>query len=378
MDKNLFADIPNIGQLYFYNIYLFYDEPQLFSCIDSNNHYYFVLAIPSEDDKASWLLVPVTTGRLSRLEKNTFQIRNALLKPENKIYRLDESDGLFCCNQVNPSDLTDDLLPEANTYLDYKQAQNPSLSNDNIADSAEFEMRDIIDISLEPNQTNDAEMSCFEVGNILTKIQNLFYELAGENKNNPKDEFTLCLSGMYVGSVGLRLKSKSNSNQSGETSLSPIIRKFNELLEASDDLTNLQILLQNNNSSINHKYKDFFEYLKRNKTSFVIQSSTPNKTSYLKKQFSYNSINKICKEINSVFINTPQVRVETEEVRGRLVGINIQQKRFEFIDNNGNSIKGFISQGLLNNTFSIPNNVSARMEITYKNNKPQKYTLMSI
>ena len=378
MNKELFADIPNLGQLYFHNIYLFYDEPQLFSCIDSNNQYYLVLAIPCEDDKTSWLLVPVTTGRLSRLESNTFQIRNAFLKPENKLYRLEEWESNYRFNEINPSDLTDDLLPEENTYLDFNQIQE----FENISDSAEYEMRDIIDISLKPNQTNDAEMPCFEIGNILTRIQNLFNELAKEFKNITKDECALCLSGMYVGSVGLRLKSKANSNQSGETPLSPIIRKFNNLLEASADFDNLQNMLQNSSFSVNHKYKDFFDYLRKNKTSFDIQSSTPKKTSYYKKRFSYESINNICNDINSIFINIQQVRTETRtetlDIRGRLVGINIQQKKFEFIGDDGISIKGCISDGMLNNTFSIPNNVSAQIEIMYKNNRPVKYTLVHI
>lgn len=46
--NNLFATLPYIGDLYYYHIYLFYEEPQIFSCMTKTMQPYFVVAIPGK------------------------------------------------------------------------------------------------------------------------------------------------------------------------------------------------------------------------------------------------------------------------------------------------------------------------------------------
>ena len=45
--SELFATVPFIGDLYFKNIYLYYDEPQIFSCVTSTLQFYFIIAVPA-------------------------------------------------------------------------------------------------------------------------------------------------------------------------------------------------------------------------------------------------------------------------------------------------------------------------------------------
>lgn len=47
--NNLFATLPYIGDLYYYHIYLFYEEPQIFSCMTKTMQPYFVVAIPGKE-----------------------------------------------------------------------------------------------------------------------------------------------------------------------------------------------------------------------------------------------------------------------------------------------------------------------------------------
>ncbi len=114
---DLFADISQLGKLYYYHTYLFYDEPQLFSCFTPTLQYYFIVAIPSNDGDA-WLAVPISAGRLLQLEQNKIEIREAFTEPESILWKLEESDGIVVASLILPSTLTDDLLPTATSFLD--------------------------------------------------------------------------------------------------------------------------------------------------------------------------------------------------------------------------------------------------------------------
>lgn len=123
--NNFFASVPNIGELYYYHTYLFYDEPQLFSCITRTQQLYFFTTIPNGSAENSWLAVPISTGKLSLLEKNALEIRNAFLEPESILWKIDYSNQQYTSFLYPPTSLTDELLPEVGGLLDYSARQGP-------------------------------------------------------------------------------------------------------------------------------------------------------------------------------------------------------------------------------------------------------------
>ena len=89
--NNLFASLPYVGDLFYHHIYLFYEEPQIFSCITKSMQLYFAVAIPSENDEDSaWLLAQISSGKLLKAEKNAIEIRDLLLNPESLLFKIEE------------------------------------------------------------------------------------------------------------------------------------------------------------------------------------------------------------------------------------------------------------------------------------------------
>ena len=94
--NNLFATLPYIGGLYYYHIYLFYEEPQIFSCMTKTMQPYFVVAIPGKNDEdTAWLATPISWGRLLKAEKNAIEIRDLLLTPESLLLKIEHKVTLF-------------------------------------------------------------------------------------------------------------------------------------------------------------------------------------------------------------------------------------------------------------------------------------------
>ena len=117
MDR-LFAKIPQIGDLYYRRIYLFYDVPQIFSCVTKDGQDYFVIAIPAEcDDDEAWLIVPMSPKRLLEAEGNEIEIRDILLHPESLVWRVEKSVENVSTVVVPPDTFEDEVLPECGEML---------------------------------------------------------------------------------------------------------------------------------------------------------------------------------------------------------------------------------------------------------------------
>ena len=157
--SELFASLPYIGDLYYRHIYLFYEEPQIFSCMTKTMQPYFVIAVPSKnDDSSAWLAVPISLGRLLKAEKNSIEIRDLITNPESFLWKIELENDIFDVATIDPKTLTDDFLPEYGELLDFKAGMEVLPPIDTPAVQATQEMRDIIEISLEKDDTHITEI----------------------------------------------------------------------------------------------------------------------------------------------------------------------------------------------------------------------------
>ena len=360
-----FADIPQLGKLYFHHIYLFYDEPQLFSCFTSTQQYYFLVAIPSAEGN-SWLAVPISTGRLTQLELNKLEIRSALTEPESILWLLQEAVDGISAKLVSPASLSDSMLPVANAYLDYHGISELSEASETPIEQATHEMRDIIEISFEKDDTHIQEIPCSALGDSLISIQELFYALGnkegGLRGNIPKrvrEECKLCVTDFFAASVGVRLKSDDYCDLHFETPLTQTLSSFNRLFEISGDKEKLKEFLSTNNPRVAIKYRSLIRTLLNNHTGIKINNASPNESVFMR-HFSTKELAANLSIINS------EIDEITEEVvlYGSLVGVNVERGTFEFISTDKESIKGIVSPELQGNHFTIPQAIEAKFLIT--------------
>ena len=166
--SELFASLPYIGDLYYRHIYLFYEEPQIFSCMTKTMQPYFVIAVPAKnDDSSAWLAVPISLGRLLKAEKNSIEIRDLITNPESFLWKIELENDIFDVATIDPKTLTDDFLPEYGELLDFKAGMEVLPPIDTPAVQATQEMRDIIEISLEKDDTHITEIPCAVLGDML-------------------------------------------------------------------------------------------------------------------------------------------------------------------------------------------------------------------
>ena len=245
--SELFATVPFIGDLFFKSVYLYYDEPQIFSCVTSTLQSFFIIAIPSDgEEESTWLAVPVSTGKLSLLEKNLIEIRDAFTHPESLIWRIYEIRDSFYAKCVQASELTEESLPVTGVYLEYSGNDELQPSTEAPLDRAKNEMRDIIEISVEKDDEHISEISCDTFSEILDGVQQLIYAIAykdgglrGAIPKKIREDAKLCVSDMFAASVGVRLKSNEYCDIHMETPLTTTLKDFNTLFELSDDKDSL-------------------------------------------------------------------------------------------------------------------------------------------
>ena len=213
--NELFVRLPSVGELYYHHTYLFYDEPLIFSCASKAMQYFFVLAVPATPSSdETWLMVPISSGRLSKAEKNAIELRDLIVNPETVIFQGDRIGTDASAIPIDPSALTEKMLPEAGEYLDYSPALELLPSPQAPVDQAVTEMRDVLEISLEKDDGHAHELPCLTVVDAIDNIQQLIYALAYKNggirgaiPQKIKEDCQLSMTGMFAASVGIRLKS---------------------------------------------------------------------------------------------------------------------------------------------------------------------------
>lgn len=364
--NELFASLPYIGDLYYHHIYLFYEEPQIFSCMTKTMQPYFVIAIPTiNKEDSAWLATSISPGRLLQAEKNAIEIRDLITSPENLLLKIVQKDNHFNVDVTDPYSLTNDFLPNNGELLDFEAGMEIYPSADTPAYQATQEMRDIIEISLEKDDTHITEIPCTVLGDTLNNIQQLIYALAFKNgglrgtiPKKIKEDCYLCATGMFAASVGIRLKSNELCDIHRETPLTATLRDFNHLFMAAGDEKQLRAFLSTQNPRVAVKYKVLLQTLLSNKTGININNASPNSEAFTK-HFSTKELS-----ANLVLIDSEiEEIVESITVCGRLVGANVERCSFEFITVSDESIKGQIAPAISNSVFSVPQNVEADIEI---------------
>lgn len=364
--NKLFLQVPVIGELYYHNTYLYYDEPLIFSCVTKALQYYFVIAVPSVSDiDESWLIVPISSGKLLKAEKNAIDIREIITSPETVVFRIDTIQTNVSLTNVNPAELSDDMLPEVGEYLDYRPALELLPSPQAPVEQAVNEMRDIIEISLEKDDGHIQELPCLTIVDALDNVQQLVYALAFKNggirgsiPHKIKEECQLSMTGMFAASVGIRLKSDELCDMHFETPLTSTLRDLNYLFEVANDKEKLREFLSQQNPRVAYRFKSLITSLIRGNVGIKLNSASPNKDSFTKH---YTT-----KELESslIIINSElEEMVETQTFYGELVGVNVERNTFEFVTVGNEHIRGAIADSLVGRGFSVPDTVEVEVEM---------------
>lgn len=358
--NKLFTNINFIGDLFVDEIFYFYDEPLLFSCITNSFKKYIVSLINIDE----WLCVSISEQLLARLKNNKVTLRSLFVNPEDgfvlKISLINNKNQIEI---IDPTKINDEDLPNDGEYLDYIDRVNKLLPviNDDITEVSYNERRDILDIALKNNTNNEKEIECSILSHILENFQQLIYSIANKNRSKKllnfiKQNFSIQFTGVFASSFGIRLKSDAFSLLNNQTVLTPVINELFILLNVSNKEEELHKFLCNNNH-ITLRYREFLRYLVSTNYNIIFSGASPNKNVY---SYNYSTIDmeKNLKLIDKEIDTTTKIN----EYYGSLVGINTNKKTFEFINNNKKEIKGHFAKGLYNLIFAVPQDCKVSIE----------------
>lgn len=364
--NELFVRLPSVGELYYHHTYLFYDEPLIFSCATKAMQYYFVLAVPSSPSSdETWLMVPISSGKLSKAEKNAIELRDLIVNPETVVFQVDRIGSEISASTIDPSALTEEMLPEAGEYLDYRPALELLPSAQAPVEQAVVEMRDVIEISLEKDDGHAHELPCLTVVDAIDNIQQLVYALAYKNggirgaiPQKIKEDCQLSMTGMFAASVGIRLKSDELCDMYFETPLTATLKDLNHLFDVAADKDSLKAFLSEQNPRVAYRFRALLAALIHGRVGIKLNTASPNKDSYTK----HYSTKELAKSFALIEAEIEEI-VETQSFYGELVGVNVERNTFEFVTTGNEHIRGKIAASIRDSVFSIPQTAEAVVEM---------------
>lgn len=377
-----FIKVDLLGKLYIDELYLFYDDPQLFTCISRFGQKYMGLYIDVNEVNQKWLFAPISEARLAMVKSNRISLRHVFVEPEDDFIWLIEKEyesDTAKASKIYPPDLNGDVLPAEDTYLDWKYDKMLSTIDDEIVEISKKERRDIIDLSLEVSDSHCREIGCEVLGEVLTNTQQLLYSLAYKSDNIRgqipkfiKDRNTLIVTGTFAASFGVRFKSYDLCDLLGETSVTPTIRLLTNLMGTKNDEKKLKEFLNSQSRRAILKYRSLMRTLMQADMGLKMKVASPNNY-YFNVKYSMKEIADNLAFLESEINNM----VSNEVLYGEIVGINVEKKTFAFKSIDGEHITGKLSNDFVGTVFEVPKQVEITVEQRVNINditKEEKYT----
>jgi hypothetical protein len=112
--------INGLGTLFIDEIFVYYDEPRLYTCKDTNNRRYLINWLGRFENYNKWLYLPINFEELLKLKDGEITLREFYENPESEyVWTVKQynDDSLDEVSLISIKDLTDDDLPDKDSYL---------------------------------------------------------------------------------------------------------------------------------------------------------------------------------------------------------------------------------------------------------------------
>lgn len=347
-----------LGVLDIVEVYMEYDVPRLFSCKSNSGALYLCLWVDEEPGADHWLLVPISPGRLSYVRTGRIPVRDAILAAEDGwVWRIrtpyDDSRGEAI--RLDVSQLDPAVLPDPDATLQFPDTHLQPLTADAVT-LAKQSMRDVLLLALEPTGHKRQEVSAEILGSVLLNTQGLNTYLAlprdkrlGRPPKAVVEENSLVVRGLYAASFGIYLESRHPVNIFGESPASASIQRMLDLMEIGDERQQLQAFLSDIGARAAARYRALLKALVDASASLKVSWASPterHRSTYVPLETARNTLH-LLGEV------APKM-VDTFEVEGRLVGLNNEKWRFDFISTSGERYSGDISEDVKDLGLTLP------------------------
>ncbi len=349
-------DFNGCGPLYTDEILVYYEMPQLFTLFDNCKNLYISLLI--NIDLSKYIIVNISKERLNDIKDSSISLRDVFINPEmNKVYILQND----VVSEILPSKLSENDLPDEHLFL--KMLINPEMLVEEKEKQWDM-VRDSLSIRLiNTFDPKEHEIDCNLFAKIISTIQKLVTAQARckyskQYKATDIIEMSkLNFSSSFIGSVGVKFKTKERQNLLNETKLTPILESLAQLLEGCS-IEKIKAYFDNSNYDykVISCYKNYLNTLLKNDFDIEYNIRTNQKT------FKYYIDNSNIKEqyinLNKYISN----KTFNEDFEGILVAADTKNKTFK-LETDDRIINGTIPKQLLKENYRVNNNVIFRLEV---------------
>ncbi|MGL4875195.1 MAG: DUF6575 domain-containing protein [Clostridium sp.] len=379
--------VDNIGKIYVLEEITFYDKLLTFTCENEIGHKFIAICIEL-DENERWFFLPISDAKLIRVLRGEITAYKAFKDAEQSfVYEVIFKDSEYVEGKgkiLDISKILDNDLPDTDVVFDIYKDDKFSIKDYSVSEISklsQLEKRDIIEISLLPQETHIHEIDVLTLGNILTEVQSLINIIAykdGLNGRIPpciKEENKLSYCGDFAASFGIRLKSHNLVDVFNQSNLQTNISKFLDLLKSKNNKDKLSETLNGLNPLTISKYKKLLNTLNSQSISLKVNVAYPEGVSR-KEEMSSNEIEFSLDLIEKEF----DERYSEIEIIGTIVAIDTKKKTFK-IDTSTETISGEIDEKATS-IFKVPQKVRASIGCTTKliniNKNNNQYTLLNV
>lgn len=384
--NELFVSAPKIGELYFDEIFLYYDGPCIFSLKNKLDHK-FISILESEDDECDkYVVVPVSISRYRDFVSNQIPIRQVFSKSET-------GEVLLISIPVNAepeivsivsSEIDSLNLPEETEFLDIKE----SYTKEELLIKSNEERRGITQISFEKNGGHQQSIKANELSIIMKRYQKVYDGihkdwLVGEGANasaslrrNMKQDSQLMVTRTFAASFGVEFASESVRDLFEESGYDYMTRKFVSLVSSINAGKVDQPFFDSNKESVS-AIRDLYKVLMSNNFAMRFQTATPKKE-ILRFSLSVGDVKSRYNFLSEVIDG----KVEQIEMNGRLVAFDLTNRTFKFQPIDNAEINGKLDPDFDETVFDTENIIKVlinqKTELLQTRSMTNKYTLISI
>lgn len=370
--KDSYMYIESIGNIYVTEEIIYYDKLLTFVCKNEIGNL-FLASCLDLDEIEQWLFLPLSEARLIQVLRGSITAYEAFKNAElGFLWKAELKANNYTSGTAYKVIANDKDLPDKDIVFDIYAEETFSLKNEErfkIVEQAQNERREILDISLELNDTHTHEIEAALLGKILKQTQNIVNIIAhkkGVNAKVPKiikEENKLVYTGEYAASFGIRLKSNNLANILNESSLQENLRIFMNLLEAKDEVEKITDILKGLNPAVIQYYNDFLSVLKKENIAIKTYCAFSNEE-YRAFNLSSEDIKK-CLEV----INADIKEIVKEDIfEGKVVAIDTTNNNFKFISEDNQTISGVINDSLSIQEYILPKSAKVKLKIKSKLN----------
>jgi hypothetical protein len=370
-----------LGDLRLDRVFIEFDGPQLFSCVNQDGQYFFAVHAPSSEGLDNWLYVRVSPMRLAAIVGGIVALHDAFASPEGgevQVVSFSSAGGseAIKVTSVNPSDLDSDWLPDPGEFLEdaplyasnYPVTEAYKLPSVLTNPQPMWELDPAILAFLKSRRTpvevvaNRAFRSVFDLvlnafdhstnlaastlGKILISAQNMVDGLtpsypARTKLTGLRSESRLDALAFFPSSFGVRLV----------TNVVPLIThpglevaldRFMALLSASTEAGTLHQLLHEFGPKAALRYKSFAKALAQADTDLLVELGVPGRSAASVATMSRKQVGLLVEFLDREVATA----TETFTFRGSLVGFSLRTKFFR-LEGDDQDISGRIADEFL-------------------------------